>query len=159
MTKMSDLSIELEDLPIASITKYLEKAIKIAEEVMVDYDKQFQLQKAIFYINIELAKINEIHAFNAHAIERAKSELWEKERENYSTNRSAAEWINKKLQEPIALHQLNQALIEKKITPMLDALIRIASAIKDERINQMSQAKITWSFSSKEWYEQAWIWV
>jgi hypothetical protein len=47
------------------------------------------------------------------------------------------------LQEPIALHQLNQALIEKKITPMLDALIRIASAIKDERINQMSQAKIT----------------
>jgi hypothetical protein len=26
---------------------------------------------------------------------------------------------------------------------MLDALIRIASAIKDERINEMSQAKIT----------------
>ena len=91
MTTMSDLSIELEDLPIAAITKYLEKAIKIAEEVMMDYDKQFQLQKAIFYINIELAKINEIHAFNAHAIERAKSELWEQERDEYKTNRSAAE--------------------------------------------------------------------
>ena len=82
---------ELEDLPFDHITKYLEKAIKISEEVMVDYDKQFQLQKAIFYINIELAKINEIQAFNAHAIERAKSDLWEQERDDYKTNRSAAE--------------------------------------------------------------------
>ena len=85
------MDVQIQQLPLDQITKYIEKAIKIAEEVMVDYDKQFQLQKAIFYINIELAKINEIHAFNAHAIERAKSELWEKERENYSTNRSAAE--------------------------------------------------------------------
>lgn len=143
MTRMTDVNIELEDLPIQAITKYIEKAIDIAKEVMVDYDKQFQLQKAIFYINIELAKINETQAFNAHAIERARTELWEQERDEYKTNRSAAEGINKKLQEPIALHNLNQALIDKKITPMLEALIRIASAIKDERINQMSQAKIT----------------
>jgi hypothetical protein len=38
---------------------------------------------------------------------------------------------------------------------MLEALIRIASAIKDERINEMSQAKMTWNFSSKEWYQNA----
>lgn len=88
---MTDMNIELEDLPIQAITKYIEKAIKIAEEVMVDYDKQFQLQKAIFYINIELAKINETQAFNAHAIERARTELWEQERDEYKTNRSAAE--------------------------------------------------------------------
>ena len=134
---------ELEDLPIDSITKYIEKAIKIAEQVMIDYDKQFQLQKAIFYINIELAKINETQAYNAHAIEKARSELREITREDYKTNRSASEGINKKLQQPISIHNLNQALIDKKITPMLDALIRIASAIKDERINEMSQAKIT----------------
>ena len=144
--------IKLQELPLEQITKYIEKAIKIAEEVMVDYGKQFQLQKAIFYINIELAKINETQAYNAHAIERARSELRESDREEYKTNRSASEWINKKLQQPISIHNLNQALIDKKITPMLDALIRIASAIKDERINEMSQAKITWNFSSKEWY-------
>lgn len=138
-----NMDVKIQELPLDQITKYIEKAIKIAEEVMVDYDKQFQLQKAIFYINIELAKINETQAYNAHAIEKAKSELWEVVREDYKTNRSASEGINKKLQQPISIHNLNQALIDKKITPMLDALIRIASAIKDERINEMSQAKIT----------------
>lgn len=138
-----NMDVKIQGLPLDQITKYIEKAIKIAEEVMVDYDKQFQLQKAIFYINIELAKINETQAYNAHAIEKAKSELWEVVREDYKTNRSASEGINKKLQQPISIHNLNQALIDKKITPMLDALIRIASAIKDERINEMSQAKIT----------------
>lgn len=146
------MDVKIQELPLEHITKYIEKAIKIAEEVMVDYDKQFQLQKAIFYINIELAKINETQAYNAHAIEKARSELREITREDYKTNRSASEGINKKLQQPISIHNLNQALIDKKITPMLDALIRIASAIKDERINEMSQAKITWAFSSKEWY-------
>lgn len=138
-----NMDVKIQELPLEQITKYIEKAIKIAEEVMVDYDKQFQLQKAIFYINIELAKINETQAYNAHAIEKARSELREITRENYKTNRSASEGINKKLQQPISIHNLNQALIDKKITPMLDALIRIASAIKDERINEMSQAKIT----------------
>ena len=137
------MDVKIQELPLEHITKYIEKAIKIAEEVMVDYDKQFQLQKAIFYINIELAKINETQAYNAHAIEKARSELREVTREDYKTNRSASEGINKKLQQPISIHNLNQALIDKKITPMLDALIRIASAIKDERINEMSQAKIT----------------
>ena len=146
------MDVQIQQLPLDQITKYIEKAIKIAEEVMVDYDKQFQLQKAIFYINIELAKINETQAYNAHAIEKARSELRETDRDEYKTNRSASEGINKKLQQPISIHNLNQALIDKKITPMLDALIRIASAIKDERINEMSQAKITWAFSSKEWY-------
>lgn len=146
------MDVQIQQLPLDQITKYIEKAIKIAEEVMVDYDKQFQLQKAIFYINIELAKINETQAYNAHAIEKARSELRETDRDEYKTNRSASEGINKKLQQPISIHNLNQALIDKKITPMLDALIRIASAIKDERINEMSQAKITWNFSSKEWY-------
>lgn len=138
-----NMDVKIQELPLEQITKYIEKAIKIAEEVMVDYDKQFQLQKAIFYINIELAKINETQAYNAHAIEKARSELREITREDYKTNRSASEGINKKLQQPISIHNLNQALIDKKITPMLDALIRIASAIKDERINEMSQAKIT----------------
>jgi hypothetical protein len=137
------MDVKIQELPLEQITKYIEKAIKIAEEVMVDYDKQFQLQKAIFYINIELAKINETQAYNAHAIEKARGELREITREDYKTNRSASEGINKKLQQPISIHNLNQALIDKKITPMLDALIRIASAIKDERINEMSQAKIT----------------
>lgn len=137
------MDVQIQQLPLDQITKYIEKAVKIAEEVMVDYDKQFQLQKAIFYINIELAKINETQAYNAHAIEKARSELREITREDYKTNRSASEGINKKLQQPISLHNLNQTLIDKKITPMLDALIRIASAIKDERINEMSQAKIT----------------
>lgn len=137
------MDVKIQELPLEQITKYIEKAIKIAEEVMVDYDKQFQLQKAIFYINIELAKINEAQAYNAHAIEKARSELRETDRDEYKTNRSASEGINKKLQQPISIHNLNQALIDKKITPMLDALIRIASAIKDERINEMSQAKIT----------------
>jgi hypothetical protein len=138
-----NMDVKIQELPLEQITKYIEKAIKIAEEVMVDYDKQFQLQKAIFYINIELAKINETQAYNAHAIEKARSELREITREDYKTNRSASEGINKKLQQPISIHNLNQALIDKKITPMLDALIRIASAIKDERIDEMSQAKIT----------------
>lgn len=138
-----NMDVKIQELPLEQITKYIEKAVKIAEEVMVDYDKQFQLQKAIFYINIELAKINETQAYNAHAIEKARSELREITREDYKTNRSASEGINKKLQQPISIHNLNQALIDKKITPMLDALIRIASAIKDERINEMSQAKIT----------------
>ena len=138
-----NMDVQIQELPLEQITKYIEKAIKIAEEVMVDYDKQFQLQKAIFYINIELAKINETQAYNAHTIEKARSELREVTREDYKTNRSASEGINKKLQQPISIHNLNQALIDKKITPMLDALIRIASAIKDERINEMSQAKIT----------------
>lgn len=138
-----NMDVQIQELPLDQITKYIEKAVKIAEEVMVDYDKQFQLQKAIFYINIELAKINETQAYNAHAIEKARSELREITREDYKTNRSASEGINKKLQQPISIHNLNQALIDKKITPMLDALIRIASAIKDERINEMSQAKIT----------------
>jgi hypothetical protein len=62
--------IELTPINLESITQYLEKATKIAEEVMIDYNKQFQLQKAIFYINIELAKINEIQAYNNHAIEK-----------------------------------------------------------------------------------------
>lgn len=62
--------IELTPINLENITQYLEKATKIAEEVMVDYNKQFQLQKAIFYINIELAKINEIQAYNNHAIEK-----------------------------------------------------------------------------------------
>lgn len=150
-----NMDVKIQELPLEQITKYIEKAIKIAEEVMVDYDKQFQLQKAIFYINIELAKINETQAYNAHAIEKARSELRETDRDEYKTNRSASEGINKKLQQPISIHNLNQALIDKKITPMLDALIRIASAIKDERINEMSQAKITWNFSSKEWYQNA----
>ena len=137
------MDVKIQELPLDQITKYLEKAITIAEEVMIDYNKQFQLQKAIFYINIELAKINETQAYNAHAIEKARSGLRDEEREKNNTNRSTSEAINKKLQDPIALHNLNQALIDKKITPMLDALIRIASAIKDERINEMSQAKIT----------------
>ena len=137
------MDIKLQELPLDQIVKYIEKAIKIAEEVMVDYDKQFQLQKAIFYINIELAKINEVQAYNRHAIEKARSVLRDEEREKNNTNRSTSEAINKKLQDPISIHNLNQALIDKKITPMLDALIRIASAIKDERINEMSQAKIT----------------
>ena len=144
------MDIKLQELPLDQIVKYIEKAIKIAEEVMVDYDKQFQLQKAIFYINIELAKINEVQAYNRHAIEKARSGLRDEEREKNNTNRSTSEAINKKLQDPIALHNLNQSLIDKKITPMLDALIRIASAIKDERINEMSQAKITGNFSPKE---------
>jgi hypothetical protein len=137
------MEIKLQELPLDQIVKYIEKAIKIAEDVMVDYDKQFQLQKAIFYINIELAKINEVQAYNRHAIEKARSGLRDEEREKNNTNRSTSEAINKKLQDPISIHNLNQALIDKKITPMLDALIRIASAIKDERINEMSQAKIT----------------
>lgn len=62
--------IELTPINLENITQYLEKATKIAEEVMIDYNKQFQLQKAIFYINIELAKINEIQAYNNHAIEK-----------------------------------------------------------------------------------------
>lgn len=144
------MEIKLQELPLDQIVKYIEKAIKIAEDVMVDYDKQFQLQKAIFYINIELAKINEVQAYNRHAIEKARSGLREEEREKNKTDRSTSEAINKKLQDPISIHNLNQALIDKKITPMLDALIRIASAIKDERINEMSQAKITGNFSSKE---------
>ena len=146
------MDVQIQQLPLDQITKYIEKAVKIAEEVMVDYDKQFQLQKAIFYINIELAKINETQAYNAHAIEKARADLRETDRDEYKTNRSASEGINKKLQQPISIHNLNQALIDKKITPMLEALIRIASAIKDERINEMSQAKITGNFSSKEWY-------
>jgi hypothetical protein len=85
------MDVQIQELPLDQITKYIEKAVKIAEEVMVDYDKQFQLQKAIFYINIELAKINETQAYNAHAIEKAKSELWEIVREDYKTNRSASE--------------------------------------------------------------------
>ena len=137
------MDVQLQELPLDQIVKYIEKAIKIAEEVMVDYDKQFQLQKAIFYINIELAKINETQAYNRHKIEKARSDLREDERGNNKTNRSTSEAINKKLQDPIATLNLYQSIIDKKITPMLDALIRIASAIKDERINQMSQAKIT----------------
>lgn len=146
------MDIKLQELPLDQIVKYIEKAIKVAEDVMVDYDKQFQLQKAIFYINIELAKINEIQAYNRHAIEKARSGLRDEEREKNKTDRSTSEAINKKLQQPISIHNLNQALIDKKITPMLDALIRIASAIKDERINEMSQAKITGNFNPKEWY-------
>ncbi len=65
--------IELTEINLESISTYLERAIKIAEEVMIDYNKQFQLQKAIFYINIELAKINEIQAYNTHAIEKEKA--------------------------------------------------------------------------------------
>lgn len=144
--------IELTPINLESITQYLEKATKIAEEVMIDYNKQFQLQKAIFYINIELAKINEIQAYNNHAIEKWKWELREEERKKHNTNRSTSESINKILQDPISDHNLNQTLIDKKIVPMLDALIRIAQAVKDERINEMSQAKITWNFSKKEWY-------
>jgi len=144
--------IELTPINLESITQYLEKATKIAEEVMIDYNKQFQLQKAIFYINIELAKINEIQAYNNHAIEKWKWELREEERKKHNTNRSTSESINKILQDPISDHNLNQTLIDKKIVPILDALIRIAQAVKDERINEMSQAKITGNFSKKEWY-------
>lgn len=144
--------IELTEINLESISTYLERAIKIAEEVMIDYNKQFQLQKAIFYINIELAKINEIQAYNTHAIEKEKAWLRDEERKKNNTNRSTSESINKILQEPISKHNLNQNIIDKKIIPMLDALIRIAQAVKDERINEMSQAKITWSFSKKEWY-------
>jgi len=86
-----NMDVKIQELPLDQITKYIEKAIKIAEEVMVDYDKQFQLQKAIFYINIELAKINETQAYNAHAIEKARGELREITREDYKTNRSASE--------------------------------------------------------------------
>ena len=144
--------IELTEINLESISTYLERAIKIAEEVMIDYNKQFQLQKAIFYINIELAKINEIQAYNTHTIEKEKAALRDDERKKNNTNRSTSESINKILQEPISKHTLNQNIIDKKIVPMLDTLIRIAQAVKDERINEMSQAKITWSFSKKEWY-------
>ena len=135
--------IELTEINLESISTYLERAIKIAEEVMIDYNKQFQLQKAIFYINIELAKINEIQAYNTHTIEKEKAALRDDERKKHNTNRSTSESINKILQEPISKHTLNQNIIDKKIVPMLDTLIRIAQAVKDERINEMSQAKIT----------------
>lgn len=144
--------IELQEVPTDKVFAYMEKAIKIAEEVMVDYDKQFQLQKAIFYINIEMTKICEIQARNKYAIKKAKSELREDARKENKTDRSTSEALNRKMQDPIAMHELYQDIIDQKLKPMLDSLIRIASAIKDERINQMSQAKITWTFNPKEWY-------
>ena len=144
--------IELTELPIDNICKYIEKAIKIAEEVMIDYDKQFQLQKAIFYISIEMTKIGEIHAKNWYLIKTTKSWLRQEARQENKTDRSTSEALNRQLQEPIALHEFNEAIIEEKLKPAVEALNKIASAVKDERINWMAQAKITWNFSSKEWY-------
>lgn len=144
--------IELQELPIENVCKYIEKAIKIAEEVMIDYDKQFQLQKAIFYISIEMTKIGETHAKNWYLIKSTKSDMWKDFRQENKTDRSTSEALNRQLQQPISLHELNEAIIEEKLKPAVEALNRIASAVKDERINQMSQAKITWNFNPKEWY-------
>lgn len=41
-------------------------------------------------------------------------------------------------------------MIEKVVEPLLRSLIRLSDAVKDERINEMSQAKIAGTFKSSE---------
>lgn len=142
----------IKEIDFTTIEQYLSKAIEVSNEVMIDYDKQFKLQKAIFFLNLELAKIQEQQIINTHNLNMEKANIWEDERKKHNTDRSTTEAINKILQAEISKNTLNQNIIDKKIIPTIDSLIRLSSAVKDERINQMSQAKITWTFTSKEWY-------
>lgn len=142
----------IKEIDFTTIEQYLSKAIEVSNEVMIDYDKQFRLQKAIFFLNLELAKIQEQQIINTHNLNMEKANIWEDERKKHNTDRSTTEAINKILQTEISKNTLNQNIIDKKIIPTIDSLIRLSSAVKDERINQMSQAKITWTFTSKEWY-------
>ena len=142
----------IKEIDFTTIEQYLSKAIEVSNEVMIDYDKQFRLQKAIFFLNLELAKIQEQQIINTHNLNMEKANIREDERKKHNTDRSTTEAINKILQTEISKNTLNQNIIDKKIIPTIDSLIRLSSAVKDERINQMSQAKITWTFTSKEWY-------
>ena len=146
--------IQVNTLPVPTdtILKYLDRAKDVAEKVMKDYDQQFTLQKSIFYINYETSKMWQIQIHNEMMVERMKNELRAEEREKHKSDRSTSEALNKRLKWAITDNEYNRWLIEKMIEPMLRWLIKFSDAVKDERINEMSQAKIAGTFKSSEWY-------
>lgn len=146
--------IQVNTLPVPTdtILKYLDRAKDVAEKVMKDYDQQFTLQKSIFYINYETSKMWQIQIHNEMMVERMKNELRAEEREKHKSDRSTSEALNKRLKWAITDNEYNRWLIEKMIEPMLRWLIKLSDAVKDERINEMSQAKIAGTFKSSEWY-------
>lgn len=146
--------IQVNTLPVPTdtILKYLDRAKDVAEKVMKDYDQQFILQKSIFYINYETSKMWQIQIHNEMMVERMKNELRAEEREKHKSDRSTSEALNKRLKWAITDNEYNRWLIEKMIEPMLRWLIKLSDAVKDERINEMSQAKIAGTFKSSEWY-------
>ena len=130
--------------------KYLDRAKEVAEKVMNDYDQQFHLQKSIFYINFELSRMWQIQIYNETEVNRRKNELWSEEREKQKSDRSTSEALNKRLKGAITENESNRDMIEKVVEPLLRSLIRLSDAVKDERINEMSQAKIAGTFKSSE---------
>lgn len=146
--------IQVNTLPVPTdtILKYLDRAKDVAEKVMKDYDQQFTLQKSIFYINYETSKMWQIQIHNEMMVERMKNELRAEEREKHKSDRSTSEALNKRLKWAITDNEYNRWLIENMIEPMLRWLIKLSDAVKDERINEMSQAKIAGTFKSSEWY-------
>lgn len=137
---------------ISRMLKYLDRAKEVAEKVMNDYDQQFHLQKSIFYINFELSRMWQIQIYNETEVNRRKNELWSEEREKQKSDRSTSEALNKRLKWAITENESNRDMIEKVVEPLLRSLIRLSDAVKDERINEMSQAKIAGTFKSSEWY-------
>lgn len=137
---------------ISRMLKYLYRAKEVAEKVMNDYDQQFHLQKSIFYINFELSRMWQIQIYNETEVNRKKNELWSEEREKQKSDRSTSEALNKRLKWAITENESNRDMIEKVVEPLLRSLIRLSDAVKDERINEMSQAKIAGTFKSSEWY-------
>lgn len=137
---------------ISKMLKYLDRAKEVAEKVMNDYDQQFHLQKSIFYINFELSRMWQIQIYNETEVNRRKNELWSEEREKQKSDRSTSEALNKRLKWAITENESNRDMIEKVVEPLLRSLIRLSDAVKDERINEMSQAKIAGTFKSSEWY-------
>lgn len=137
---------------ISKMLKYLDRAKEVAEKVMNDYDQQFHLQKSIFYINFELSRMWQIQIYNETEVNRRKNELWSEEREKQKSDRSTSEALNKRLKGAITENESNRDMIEKVVEPLLRSLIRLSDAVKDERINEMSQAKIAGTFKSSEWY-------
>lgn len=137
---------------ISKMLKYLDRAKDVAEKVMNDYDQQFHLQKSIFYINFELSRMWQIQIYNETEVNRRKNELWSEEREKQKSDRSTSEALNKRLKWAITENESNRDMIEKVVEPLLRSLIRLSDAVKDERINEMSQAKIAGTFKSSEWY-------
>ena len=137
---------------ISKMLKYLDRAKEVAEKVMNDYDQQFHLQKSIFYINFELSRMWQIQIYNETEVNRRKNELRSEEREKQKSDRSTSEALNKRLKWAITENESNRDMIEKVVEPLLRSLIRLSDAVKDERINEMSQAKIAGTFKSSEWY-------
>lgn len=148
----NQIKVNTLPVPTDTILKYLDRAKDVAEKVMKDYDQQFTLQKSIFYINYETSKMWQIQIHNEMMVERMKNELRAEEREKHKSDRSTSEALNKRLKWAITDNEYNRWLIEKMIEPMLRWLIKLSDAVKDERINEMSQAKIAWTFKSSEWY-------